>query len=72
MCIHVPVKMKATFHKSCSCFICRRTRGTKSGQAIQNANERKLRRKSKLALKRVVEGTDEDAVVAPIGEPYTS
>jgi hypothetical protein len=59
--------MKGTFHKACSCRMCRLGRGTKAGQSTRKANERKLRHGSKRALKR--DGVD--AVVAPIGSPYT-
>lgn len=63
--------MKGTFHKSCSCAMCKRGAHTKAGQATQNANERKLRRMSKKALDEVVKHGAEDAVVAPISSPYT-
>jgi hypothetical protein len=63
--------MKGTFHKSCSCPMCRYGRGRGWGQFIKNRNERKLRRKAKRALSEVVRGAATDAVVAPISSPYT-
>lgn len=63
--------IKGTFHKACSCWMCMRGRGRSYGQFIQNQNERKLRRKSKVALAKVVKGVEDDAVIAPIASPYT-
>ena len=63
--------MKAVFHKSCSCYSCRRGRGRDFGQYIQNQNERKLRRGSNKALRDVLLGRKDDAVIAPISSPYT-
>lgn len=61
---------KGKLHRSCSCAQCKRGRASEAGQFVRNQNERKLRRKTKQALREVVKGGD-DAVVAPISSPYT-
>lgn len=43
--------MKAT-PKSCSCSMCRRGKGTKTGKYHMNREERAFRRETKVALKR--------------------
>jgi hypothetical protein len=58
---------KHTMHKSCSCSMCKRGRGSSFGQEVRRANERKLRRLAKEALRR----DPENAEVAPISSPYT-
>lgn len=63
--------MKGTFHKSCSCAMCRFGRGTKAGQKTKRRNERKLRQLSKRKLDDVVKRGADDAEIAPIGSPYT-
>ena len=63
--------IKATFHKSCSCVVCRLGRGRGWGQFARHKNERKLRRRARVALEKVVRGQADDAIVAPISSPYT-
>lgn len=63
--------VKGTQHKSCSCYMCKRGRGTAHGQFVRNQNERKLRRMARKATDAVVRGDTEDAVLGHIGSPYT-
>jgi len=63
--------MKATFHKSCSCRMCKRGRATEAGKFKRHQNERKLRRDSKAKLNEVVKGRADDAEIHPISSDYT-
>jgi hypothetical protein len=58
---------KATYHKSCSCGMCRRNRA----HFDRNRNERKFRRRSaRELLNYVLKGAD-DVHIHPISSPYT-
>lgn len=59
--------MKATFHKSCNCASCRRGRN----HIKRNANERKLRQRTREAIHKLKTGKEEDVFIAPISSPYT-
>jgi hypothetical protein len=56
---------KRNEHPACSCWACRAGKRTPAGHATAKATQRKLRRMSKLLLKR---GDDPTVIV---GTPYT-
>ena len=62
------ISAKGTFHKSCSCRMCKRGRASDAGKATRKQNERRLRRGSKLQLRKL----EPDAVfIHPISSPDT-
>ena len=63
----MPMHSKNTMHKSCSCRMCKLGRGTKAGQGVRHANEKKLRQLWRRTLQRL--GIEADS--APISSPYT-